>query len=44
MMGGWSTWQWVVLDSSQFFSSFDTPETPRSVSVVFADNQSENEI
>ena len=44
MMGGWSTWQWVVLDSSQFFWSFDTPETPGSVSVVFADNQSENEI
>ena len=44
MMGGWSTWQWVVLDSSQFFWSFDTPETPGSVSVVFADNWSENEI
>ena len=44
MMGGWSTWQWVVLDSSQFFWSFDTPETPGSVSVVFADNHFENEI
>ena len=44
MMGGWLTWQWVVLDASQFFSYFDTPETPGSVFVVFADNQSENEI
>ena len=44
MMGGWSTWQWVVFDSSQFFWSFDTPETPGSASVVFADNQSENKI
>ena len=39
MMGVWSTWQWVVLDSSQFFWSFDTPETPGSVSVVFAENE-----
>ena len=44
MMGGWSTWQWIVSDSSQFFWSSDTLETPGSVSAVFADNQSENEI
>ena len=37
-------WGWVVWDSSQFFWSFDTHETPGSVSIVFADNQSENEI
>jgi hypothetical protein len=34
----------LVLSSSQFFWSFDTPETPGSVFVVFAGNQSENEI
>ena len=44
MMGGWSTWQWVVFNTSQFFWSFDTPETPGSASVVFADNQSETKI
>ena len=44
MMGGRSTWQWVVLDSSQFFWPFGTSEIPGSVSEVFADNQSENEI
>ena len=44
MLGGWLTWQWVCFDSSQFFWSFDTPETPESLSVVFADNQYENEI
>ena len=43
-MGKWSTWQWVVFDTSQFFWSLDTPETPWSASVVFADNQSENKI
>ena len=39
MMGEWSTWQWVVLDFSQFSWSFDTPDTPGSVSVVFAENE-----
>ena len=39
MMGEWSTWQWVVLDFSQFFWSIDTPETPGSVSAVFAENE-----
>ena len=39
MMGEWSTWQWVVLDFSQFFWYFDTPETPGSVSVVCAENE-----
>ena len=42
MMGGWSTLQWVFLYSSQFFWSFDTPETPQtpgSVSAVFAENE-----
>ena len=44
MMGGWSTWQWVFLNSSINFWSFDTPDTPGCASAVFADNQSENEI
>ena len=33
----------VVLNSSQIFWSFDTPESPGSVSIVFADNQSEKQ-
>ena len=44
MMGGWSAWQWVFLNSSQSFWSFDTPDIPGCASAVFADNQSENEI
>ena len=39
MMGEWWTWQWIVLDFSNIFWSFDTPETPGSVSVVFAENE-----
>ena len=44
MMGGWLTWQWVFLNSPINFWSFDTYDTPGCASVVFADNQSENEI
>ena len=40
----WSTWQWVFIESLQFFRYFDIPETPGSAFVVFADNQSKNEI
>ena len=30
----WSTWQWVLLNFSQNFWSFDTPNTPRCASAV----------
>ena len=33
-----------IFDSSKFFLSFGTPETPGSAFVLFADNRSENEI
>ena len=39
LMDEWLTWQWVVLDFSQLFWSFDTPKTPGSVSPVFAKNE-----
>ena len=44
MIGKWSTCQWVVLDFWQFFWSFDTPQTPGSVSVVFAENEIWNSV
>ena len=34
ILAGWSTWQWVFLNFSQNFWSFDTPDTPRCVSAV----------
>ena len=34
----------MKIDSLQVFWPFDTPETPGSASVVFVDNQYENEI
>ena len=39
ILAGWSTWQWVFLNFSQNFWSFDTLETPGSVSAVFAENE-----
>ena len=36
---GWSTWQWVFLNFSQNFWSFDTPDTSRCASAVFAENE-----
>ena len=43
-MAGWSTWQWVILNFSQNFLSFDTLDTPGCASAVIADSESENEI
>ena len=34
IMAGWSTWQWVFLNLSQNFWSFDTPDTPGCASAV----------
>ena len=34
ILAGWSTWQWVFLNSSQNFWSFDTPDTPGCASAV----------
>ena len=34
ILAGWSTWQWVFLNSSINFWSFDTPDTPRCASAV----------
>ena len=39
ILAGWSTWQWVFLNFSQNFWSFDTPDTPRCASAVFAENE-----
>ena len=39
ILAGWSTWQWAFLNFSQNFWSFDTLETPGSVSAVFAENE-----
>ena len=39
ILAGWSTWQWVFLNFSQNFWSFDTPDTPGCASVVFAENE-----
>ena len=38
ILAGWSTWQWVFLNFSQNFWSFDTPDTPGCASAVFAEN------
>ena len=34
ILAWWSTWQWVFLNFSQNFWSFDTPDTPGCVSAV----------
>ena len=34
ILAGWSTWQWVFLNFSQNFWSFDTPDTPGCASAV----------
>ena len=34
ILAGWSTWQWVFLNSSINFWSFDIPDTPGSASAV----------
>ena len=34
ILAGWSTWQWVFLNFSQNFWSFDTPDTPGFLSEV----------
>ena len=39
ILAGWSTWQWVFLNFSQNFWSFDTPDTPECASAVFAENE-----
>ena len=39
ILAGWSTWQWVFLNFSQNFWSFDTPNTPGCASAVFAENE-----
>ena len=39
ILAGWSTWQWVFLNFSQNFWSFDTPDTPGCASAVFAVNE-----
>ena len=39
ILAGWSTWQWVFLNFSQNFWSFDTPDTPGCASAVFAENE-----
>ena len=44
ILAGWSTWQWVFLNFSQNFWSFDTIETSGSVSAVFAENEIRNRL
>ena len=39
VLAGWSTWQWVFLNFSKNFWSFDTPYTPRCASTVLAENE-----
>ena len=34
ILAGWSTWQWVFLNFSLNFWSFDTPDTPGCASAV----------
>ena len=44
ILAWWSTWQWVCLNFSQNFWSFDTIETSGSVSTVFAENEIRNRL
>ena len=44
ILAGWSTWQWVFLNFSQNFWSFDTPDTHGCVSAVIAENEIWNRI
>ena len=39
ILAGWSTWQWSLLNFSQNFWSFDTPDTPGCASAVFTENE-----
>ena len=39
ILAGWLTWQWVFLNFSQNFWSFDTPDTLGCASAVFAENE-----
>ena len=43
ILAGWSTWQWVFLNFSQNFWSFDTPDTPGCASAVLLKMQSETD-
>ena len=38
-LAGWLTWQWVFLNFSQKFWSFDTPDSPGCASAMFAENE-----
>ena len=44
ILAGRSTWQWVFLNFSQNFWSFDTPDTHGCVSAVIAENEIWNRI
>ena len=39
ILAGWSTWQWVFMNFSQNFWSFDTPYTPGCSSAVYAESE-----
>ena len=39
ILAGWSTWQWVFMNFSQNFWSFDNPYTPGCSSAVYAESE-----